>query len=91
MVNAALTSFVGSGVRQGVYSAAMDAPFISGRVALADASELIDRFGEGAAHEAASRAELSRDHGNVMRFCHWRHIERVIATLKSDQVSGTVH
>ena len=69
----------------------MDAPFIHGRLALADASELIERFGEEAALVAAARAEQSRDDGNVTRFCHWRHIERVIATLRSDEVQGTIH
>ena len=69
----------------------MDAPFISGRIALADAAELIERFGDDAGFEAASRAETSRDAGNVVRFCHWRQIERVIATLSSDEVRGTVH
>jgi hypothetical protein len=53
----------------------MDAPFIHGRVALAD----------------AARAKASRNDGNVAHFCHWRHIERVIATLISDRVEGTVH
>jgi hypothetical protein len=69
----------------------MTSPFIHGRAALADASDLIDRFGEEAALVAADRAERSRDDGNVARFCHWRHIERVIATLSSDEVHGTVH
>ncbi len=69
----------------------MTTPFISGRRALSDAAMLIDTFGDDAGFEAASRAEHSRDAGNVMRFCHWRQIERVIATLSSDQVSGTVH
>jgi hypothetical protein len=69
----------------------MDAPFISGRVALADASELLSRFGDDAGYEAAARADLSRDAGNVVRFCHWRQIERVIATLSSEEVRGTVH
>jgi hypothetical protein len=69
----------------------MDAPFIAGRHALAEASELIDRFGDDAGLEAAARAERSRDAGNVVRFCHWRQIERVIATLSSDEVRGTVH
>ena len=36
------------------------------------------------------RAETSRDAGNVMRFCHWRQIERVIATLSSDDIRGTI-
>jgi hypothetical protein len=37
------------------------------------------------------RAERSRDLGNVVRFCHWRQIERVIATLASDEVLGSIH
>ena len=69
----------------------MDSPFISGRMALADASELIDHFGDDAGLEAAVRAERSRDAGNVVRFCHWRQIERVIATLSDAEVRGTVH
>jgi hypothetical protein len=69
----------------------MDSPFIAGRLALAEASELIDRFGEHAGLEAATRAERSRDAGNLLHFCHWRQIERVIATLSSDEVRGTVH
>ena len=69
----------------------MDSPWIPGRLALTEASDLMDRFGEHAAVEAAARAERSRDDGNVLRFCHWRQIERVIATLSSDEVRGTVH
>ena len=69
----------------------MDAPFIHGRLALADANDLMDRYGEEARLEAAVRAERSRDDGNVARFCHWRQIERVIATLSSDEVRGSVH
>jgi len=65
--------------------------FISGRPALADASELIERFGDDAGLEAAVRAERSRDAGNVIRFCHWRQIERVIVTLSSEEVRGSVH
>lgn len=69
----------------------MDVPFIHGRLALADASDLIERFGEDAPIEASIRAERSRDDGNVARFCHWRQIERVILTLSSEEVRGTVH
>ena len=69
----------------------MDTPFIHGRLALADASELIDRYGDDAGFEAAMRAERSRDLGKVVRFCHWRQIERVIAALATDEVRGTVH
>ena len=69
----------------------MDLPFISGRPALADAAELIEHYGDNAGLEAAVRAEESRDAGNVARFCHWRQIERVIVTLSSDEVRGSVH
>ncbi len=69
----------------------MDDPFISGRPALADAAELIERFGDDAGLEAAIRAERSRDAGNVVRFCHWRQIERVIVTLASEEVRGSIH
>ena len=69
----------------------MDNPFIHGRLALSDAAELIDRYGDDAGFEAAARAERSRNVGNVAHFCHWRQIERVIATLSSEEVRGTVH
>ena len=69
----------------------MESPYIHGRVALSDASELIERYGDDAGFEAAIRAERCRDDGNVARFCHWRQIERVIATLSSDEAQGTVH
>jgi hypothetical protein len=65
--------------------------FISGRTALADASELIDSFGDAAEGHAAERAEISRDSGNVRMFCHWRQIERLIVALCADHASGTVH
>ena len=69
----------------------MDAPFIHDRLALADASELIERYGDDAGFEAAARASRSRNDGNVLRFCHWRQIERVIAALASDEARGTIH
>ncbi|MES2001485.1 MAG: hypothetical protein V4444_04150 [Pseudomonadota bacterium] len=69
----------------------METPFIHGRSALADAADLLNRFGDDAGLEAAVRAEQSRDAGNVLRFCHWRQIERVVATLGCDEVLGTIH
>jgi hypothetical protein len=91
MANSPLTLLVRSRETQERYTDRMDSPFIHGRVALADAAELIDRYGDDAGFEAAMRAERSRDDGNVARFCHWRQIERVIATLSSDEITGTVH
>ena len=69
----------------------MDLPFIHGRAALDDAAELIDHFGPDAGVEAAVRAEQSRDVGNVLRFCHWRQIERVIVALESEDILGSLH
>ena len=69
----------------------MATPYISDRLALADADGLMERYGDNAGFEAAARAHASRDAGNVLRFCHWRQIERVIATLASEEVVGTIH
>jgi hypothetical protein len=69
----------------------MSSPFIAGRAALDDAHDLMASHGDDAGFVAAMRAEKSRDAGNVIRFCHWRQIERVIASLASDEVTGTVH
>ena len=69
----------------------MEPLFIPCRGALDDAAELMARYGDDAGLEAAVRAERSRDDGNVVRFCHWRHIERLIVTLSCDEVRGTVH
>jgi hypothetical protein len=69
----------------------MDRPFIPNRVALADASDLMERYGELALVEAAARAARSRGDGNVTRFCHWRQIERLITALSSGEVTDTVH
>lgn len=69
----------------------MDTPFISGRAALADAALLLETYGDDAGFEAAARAEASRERGNVLRFCHWRQIERVIVTLSDCEVRGTIH
>ena len=91
MINDMLTIFVGSRETAGSYGVCMDAPFIHGRLALADATDLIERFGDDALLEAAALAERSRDDGNVMRFCHWRQIERVVAALSCDEAVGTVH
>ena len=66
-------------------------PFIFGRAALRDADLLMRDHGDDAGFEAAIRAEHSRDAGNVVKFCHWRQIERVIATLASDEAIGTIH
>lgn len=69
----------------------MDTPFINGRASLADAALLLETYGDDAGFEAAARAEASREKGNVLRFCHWRQIERVVVTLSDREVRGTIH
>ena len=65
--------------------------FIATRTAVVDAHELIEQHGEDAGFEAALRAERSRDADNVIAFCHWRQIERLIISLIDTDVRGTVH
>jgi hypothetical protein len=69
----------------------MDSLFIAGRSSVSDAQELIREFGEEAALQAAVRAEKSREAENILKFCHWRQVERLIDTLAADEPQGTVH
>jgi hypothetical protein len=69
----------------------MDTLFIAGRDSLADAQDLIRDFGPEARLEAAFRAERSREAENIMKFCHWRQVERLIDALAADEPPGTVH
>lgn len=56
-----------------------------------EAAELIDRFGGFAADEAAARADRSRNLGNVIHYCRWRQIQRLIEALALDAGGATVH
>jgi hypothetical protein len=69
----------------------MQLPYLPDRLAVHDAHELIERFGDDAGFEAAARADRSRDLGNHVHFCRWRQIERLILLLSSDEPVGTVH
>lgn len=64
---------------------------LADRAEVSDAAELIASFGALAACEAAERARRSRDLGNFIHFCRWRQIERLIALLSDETVTGTVH
>lgn len=61
------------------------------RSAASEAAELISRFGIHAASEAAARADQSRDRGNVILFCRWRQIERMVVLLASGRGASTLH
>lgn len=69
----------------------METLFIAGRGSLADAQDLINQFGQEAQLEAAVRAEKSREAENILKFCHWRQVERLIDALAADEPRGTVH
>jgi hypothetical protein len=69
----------------------MDTLFIAGRASLSDAQNLIRDFGNEAALEAAVRAEKSRGAENIIKFCHWRQVERLIDALGTEEAPGSVH
>ncbi len=56
-----------------------------------EAADLIERFGDFAADEAASRACRSRELGNVVHYCRWRQIQRFIEHLGSAGPEVTRH
>ncbi|HEX8572704.1 MAG TPA: hypothetical protein VF759_08130 [Allosphingosinicella sp.] len=59
--------------------------------AFTEAAQLIERFGPHAGSEAALRADRSRDLGNVVHFCRWREVARMIEVIRDDSVTGPVH
>lgn len=69
----------------------MDTLFIAGRDSLFDAQDLIREFGGEAALQAAVRAEKSRGAENIVKFCHWRQVERLIDALEAEAPQGTIH
>lgn len=66
--------------------------YLPDAAAATDAADLIAQFGAFAAGEAAARADRSRGLGNVVHFCRWRQIERMIQLLSSfERDDATVH
>lgn len=55
------------------------------------ATHLIAAYGDRAAIEARARAGISRNLGNVIHFCRWRQVERLVDLLSIQQANGTVH
>ena len=54
------------------------------------ATEFMAMFGKDASAEAAGRARRSRDRGNVVGYCRWRQVERLITALE-DGAEATRH
>lgn len=69
----------------------LDHVHLPDRAAAADAADLIAQFGRHAAGEAAARASKSRNLGNVVHYCRWRQIERMILLMTDDSVRRTLH
>lgn len=65
-------------------------PYLASNIAVAEATALLDQFGNNAVLVAAMRASEARTIGNVARYCHWRQLERLIAVLASDTIFGSV-
>lgn len=65
--------------------------YIDDRDAVVDATELVAEFGALAAAEASARANNSRDKGNVIHFCRWRQIERLVEWMEDAEASETLH
>ncbi len=66
-------------------------PYLHSRAAYDAAADLISQHGDDAGFQAAARAEYSRNQGNIVHFCHWRQIERLIVLLATDTFIGTLH
>jgi hypothetical protein len=64
---------------------------IAGRGTFAEAADLLSHFGDHAVSEARRRAGRSRDLGNVVHYCRWREVERMIFTLSQEAASGLIH
>jgi hypothetical protein len=63
----------------------------AGRGTFAEAADLLKHFGDHAVSEARRRAGQSRNLGNVVHFCRWREVERMIFTLDQTAAVGLVH
>ena len=66
-------------------------PWLADRAEVTDAAELMRLYGDNAGHEAAARADMSRDKGNHLHFCRWRQIERLITMLSAERPFLTIH
>ena len=66
-------------------------PFVTDRASALDAARLLAELGDAAAAAAAARAEISRGLGNVVHFCRWRQIERLIDLMTDADSEQTRH
>ncbi|MEM8695550.1 MAG: hypothetical protein AAGE05_05960 [Pseudomonadota bacterium] len=65
--------------------------YLDDREAVFDATELVAQYGSLAGMEAAMRADRSRERGNVVHFCRWRQIKRLVEWMNDDESEATLH
>lgn len=65
--------------------------YLDDRQAVFDAAELVDAYGSLAGMEAAERAARSREKGNVVHYCRWRQIKRLVEWMDSVDRDATRH
>ena len=65
--------------------------YLPDAAAAVEATQLIEQFGGYAADEAAARASRSRELGNVIHYCRWRQIQRLIEVLGDEPMDFTIH
>lgn len=61
------------------YISAAPQPFSGGRAMVMQAQALTDEFASDAAHAARLRAAQSRSLGNIVGYCRWREVERLLS------------
>jgi hypothetical protein len=75
------------GYRHGMISM----PYVHDRAMVDAATALIMDHGAEAGAEADKRAKASRNAGNVVKFCRWRQVERLIFALEDGDGHRIVH
>ncbi len=79
------------GITRGVEAKLHDHVHVPDARAAAEAAELMQFYGILAASEAAARADAYREVGNVVHFCRWRQIERLITRMALGGCEGAPH
>lgn len=73
------------------HASLLQTPFVTDRKAALEATRLIDDHGSDARARAKALASISRDRGNVIHFCRWRQIERLIGAMTDAGPEQTRH
>ncbi|MGW8191765.1 hypothetical protein [Sphingomonas hankookensis] len=66
-------------------------PYIADLSDVGIAQQLMAEYGPVAAEEATARAGQARDRDNVVQFCRWRQVARLVTLLEQPGAWGTIH